>query len=250
MSPFDSPLAPRQPLVFASGSRIPFPLFSHHSQAGELPHLLKSGSARDLTEKQSPKKCRPFVLDVPSQWVPSVKAFLASWALELGYSAGLWLLVCGWVVCLYHFFLLLLSAPFIPATKTATFLKSDALKESCVRKYQEPFSFRGWEKSKGNGQVGKAATKQLWLTRKLTEVNERNERIQDVLDSFEGAINGLQVSIFNFCLLFSVLLLWLTNPFSKCQTSGIPKSFSWKDEDLLKKCFPFLFDKVNGDEHF
>lgn len=41
-----------------------------------MPHLLKSGSARELTEKQGPEKCRPFVLDVPSQWVPSGQAFL------------------------------------------------------------------------------------------------------------------------------------------------------------------------------
>lgn len=94
-----------------------------------MPHLLKSGSARELTEKQGPEKCRPFVLDVPSQWVPSGQAFLdllSSRTLLTLRDSDCWS-VAELFVCLI-FFLLLLSAPFIPATKTATFLKSDALK--------------------------------------------------------------------------------------------------------------------------
>lgn len=130
MSPFDSPLALRQPLVFASRSQIPFPLFSHHSQAGGVPHLLKSGSARELCWVSLHNGCLQSRQNCPSS------------VLKLGYSAGT--LTAGLLLsCLYHFFLLLLSAPFILAIKTATFLKSDALNESCVRKLSRTILLQG-----------------------------------------------------------------------------------------------------------
>ena len=53
------------------------------------------------------------------------------------------LLVCLWTVCLCPSFSSFPCLLFIPATETATFLLSDALKEFVLENIKKPFSFRG-----------------------------------------------------------------------------------------------------------
>lgn len=139
MPPFDSPLALWQPLIFASGSEFS-PLYSATISSREKCLTFSKAVLQESWQKvRAPKKCRPFVLGVTIQCMPSFEAFLDLLSL---WTLGL--CVCGSVAELFVCVILSLPSPvsFYSYYWNSHLVDVSALKEFVLKNTKQPFSFR------------------------------------------------------------------------------------------------------------